>query len=111
MPTNRSTIDRPRRTATIPPEAVELFRKLDATPSRQRKSAEFRAQDKALHQALGLWGDRICAAYGLLDCDPPKATGFVHSPPTLEKQQQIYAVRLALLDAVKETAPVGTDAA
>jgi hypothetical protein len=70
------------RKPTFTDDVLDLFRKLDAVPKRQRLTSEFRAQDKELHRALGLWGDRICNARGVLDRDPPRATGFVHSPLT-----------------------------
>jgi hypothetical protein len=71
MPTNRTPISRPRR-PTAPDETVELFRKLEATPMRQRSTGEFRAQDKALHKMLGLGYERTCAAVSVLDCNEPQ---------------------------------------
>jgi hypothetical protein len=106
MSTKRTTIDRPRR-LSFSAEALSLFAELNRVPMRERRSDAFRAGDRELHRALGLWGDRICAAFGVLDREPPRAAGYVHSPPTLEARQRIYAVREALLQAVAEETAKG----
>jgi hypothetical protein len=48
----------------------------------------------------------VCAAYGALDREPPRAAGYVHSPPTLETQRRIYAVRKTLLAALAEESAI-----
>jgi hypothetical protein len=100
MPTNRTTIDRPRRTAAIPREAVELFRKLESASSRQRKSDEFRAQDKALHRLLGLGYERIwAAAASVLDRRQPLPTDYP-AEITYKEAMRAFSARTALIEAV-----------
>ena len=69
MPTNRTPISRPRRPAT-PDDVVEIFRRLEATPMRARKSDAFRDQDIELHRLLGLYSERRCSLLTTPRTDP-----------------------------------------
>src|ERR1700722_3613819 len=53
MPTKRTPLDR-RRTRPISPETLALFKELELTPPRRRKSAKFKRRDLELHERLDL---------------------------------------------------------
>jgi hypothetical protein len=66
VPTNRTPRDRHRK-PRIDDETLALFVELEAAPPRRRESDSFKAQDKELHQRLGLWGERLCSQVSVLD--------------------------------------------
>jgi hypothetical protein len=95
MPTNRVPIERPRR-LSIAPEAVELFRALEATPQSMRTSDEFRAGDRELHRLLDLetewWQSGNVLSRAEESCYPPTMLAY-------DAFHRCSALREALLEA------------
>jgi hypothetical protein len=98
------------RRPSFPDDAViEIFRRLESTPRRLRKTAAFLDEDFRLHKLLGLYSERRCSICSVFDreaapCWPPEYLAYTD-------WHKVRAVRLELLAAVQEkTAPVGTGA-
>jgi hypothetical protein len=53
MPTNRRPITRQRTPVDFTPEALALFRRLEAVPARRRASDAFKAGERELARLLG----------------------------------------------------------
>jgi hypothetical protein len=70
MPSNRRTIERPRRTR-ISAEALRLFVALENTPSRRRHSQEFKDGSKRLAVMLGLTAEWWAMCH-VEDADKPR---------------------------------------
>jgi hypothetical protein len=118
MPTNRRTIERPRR-ATFTAEALALFRQLEAVPERLRRdNREYRREERRLHDLLGLAGSFICVPCSLLDSDKPLWLEG-GQPLRVAEWERIWSTRQQLLDAAagykivadsrKENAPARGD--
>jgi hypothetical protein len=91
-------------------DVLEIFRRLEAVPPRRRKTDAFRDEDFRLHRLLGLYSERRCSICSVLDrssVSPPWPSEY----PAHRDWHKVRAVRLELLEAIKETAPVGTGAA
>jgi hypothetical protein len=100
MPTNRTPIDRPRRPTTSD-DVLEIFRRLENTPMRARKSDAFLDEDFRLHRLLGLYSERRCSICSVLDrssVSPPWPSEY----PAHKDWHRVRAVRVELLAAVAE---------
>jgi hypothetical protein len=86
-------------------DAVELFRRLEAMPMRARRSIAFRDEDARLHRLLGLYSEWRCSCVSVLDrsAAPPWPADM----PAAKNWHKVCAVRLELLEALKEPASVG----
>jgi hypothetical protein len=103
MPTNRTTINRPRRPTRPDDDALEIFRRLENTPRRQRQSAAFLAEDLRLHQLLDLYSARRCSICSVLDrsAAPLRPADM----PAAKDWHRVHAVRVELLAALAADAP------
>jgi hypothetical protein len=93
MPTKRTPLNR-CRTPPIPPEAVELFKKLSKVPKRRRDNPEFRERDRTLHRMLGISGDWFCDVVSVLDTERVSHRTGIHHETWL----RVRAVRERLLE-------------
>jgi hypothetical protein len=104
--TKRTRVSR-LRSPPFDAETLALFVDLEAAPPRRGESDGFKAQDKELHQRLGLWGERLCSQVSVLDRREEH-----HRPgsPQAADFKRVRRVRLALLEAAKEGGlPTSTD--
>jgi hypothetical protein len=99
LSTKHTVVNRPRRPAA-PDDVIEIFRRLEATPLRQRKSDAFRDEDFRLHRLLGLYSERRCSVCSVFDreAEPPWPPEYVAH----KDWHKVRAVRLELLAAVAE---------
>jgi hypothetical protein len=95
MPAKRRIINRPRR-ATFRREVIELFRTLDATPLRDRKTDAFKRRDRELAGMLGLSGEWFLSVASVTDRARPPA---LPRRPAEHDHLKVYAIRLELLAA------------
>ena len=85
---------------------LALFRRLEGVPLRRRKSDQFRAEERQLHRLLHVYADAMCSSTSVLDREP-RQPGYYPAEATYREAMRVHAVRLALLEALKEAAPVG----
>jgi hypothetical protein len=101
----KSRVAKTRRAASDD-DVVEIFRRLEATPMRARKSDAYRDGDFRLHRLLNLYSERRCSMCSVLDrssVSPPWPSEY----PAHKDWHRVRAVREQLLQALAEekTAP------
>jgi hypothetical protein len=87
-------------------DVLAIFRRLEATPMRARKTDAFLDEDFRLHKLLGLHSERRCSVCSVLDrrTAPPWPAEFLAHVDWLK----VHSVRVELLAALKETASAPT---
>jgi hypothetical protein len=99
-----------RRSTSDDDDVIEIFRRLEATPMRARRSDAFRAEDMRLHRLLNLYSEWRCSSVSVLDREA--APPWPPDMPACKDWHRVRQVRLELLEAINEkAAPVGTGAA
>jgi hypothetical protein len=74
MSTKRTVINR-QRYGLSDETTLELFKKLELTPLRRRNTDEFKRDDIALAQRLGLELEKVCYVQSVLDREPGPSKG------------------------------------
>jgi hypothetical protein len=85
------------RRSVFSPEAIELFRKLEAVPMRRRRAQWFKDDERRLAKLLGLNAELFCSIVSVLD----RESAALHDPerPQYQDFLKVRAVREALLAA------------